>query len=427
MKRIISIICLCLCAWGVHAQSTRKIRELEKQHVELQKQIAESESLLQSTKKDVSSQLNNLALLSGQIEERKKYLAAVERDVQVIQREIGRVQAELKKLQAELAEKKKRYEKSVNYMYRNKSVQEKLMFIFSADNLSQIYRRLRYVREYADYQRLQAAQLVRKQEQVQEKQRTLQESQRAKEEMLKQGENERKKLEAQEKERKDLLASLQMKQWTIQAEIKKKRQSAERLNAQIDRLIEIEIEQARKREEEARKREAAERKKAGQSRKEEGKPAQPAPKGQVDRFRGGAESRRLSGVFEQNKGRLPVPITGPYVLVGRYGQYQVLRNVRLDNKGIDLKGKPGAQARAIFDGEVSAIFQYNGLANVLVRHGSYISVYCNLSSVLIKKGSILKTGDVIGQVNTDKAGDTVLHFQLRKETAKLNPEVWLNL
>ena len=146
MKRIISIICLCLCAWGVHAQSTRKIRELEKQHVELQKQIAESESLLQSTKKDVSSQLNNLALLSGQIEERKKYLAAVERDVQVIQREIGRVQAELKKLQAELAEKKKRYEKSVNYMYRNKSVQEKLMFIFSADNLSQIYRRLRYVR-----------------------------------------------------------------------------------------------------------------------------------------------------------------------------------------------------------------------------------------------------------------------------------------
>lgn len=135
------------------------------------------------------------------------------------------------------------------------------------------------MREYADYQRLQAAQLVRKQEQVQEKQRTLQESQRAKEEMLKQGENERKKLEAQEKERKDLLASLQKKQWTIQAEIKKKRQSAERLNAQIDRLIEIEIEQARKREEEARKREAAERKKAGQSRKEEGKPAQPAPKG----------------------------------------------------------------------------------------------------------------------------------------------------
>lgn len=115
------------------------------------------------------------------------------------------------------------------------------------------------------------------------------------------------------------------------------------------------------------------------------------------------------------------------MIVGHYGQYQVegLRNVRLDNKGVDIKGQSGALARAIFDGEVSAIFQYNGLANVLVRHGSYISVYCNLSSVLVKKGSKVSTRDVIGQVHTDKDGNTILHFQLRKETAKLNPEVWL--
>ena len=96
-----------------------------------------------------------------------------------------------------------------------------------------------------------------------------------------------------------------------------------------------------------------------------------------------------------------------------------------DNKGIDIKGKPGAQARAVFNGEVSAIFQYNGLNNILVRHGNYISVYCNLSSVSVSKGSKVNTRTVLGTIHTDSSGNTVLHFQLRKETAKLNPELWL--
>jgi septal ring factor EnvC (AmiA/AmiB activator) len=120
-----------------------------------------------------------------------------------------------------------------------------------------------------------------------------------------------------------------------------------------------------------------------------------------------------------------MPITGAYVIVGRYGQYAVAKNVRLDNKGIDIRGKEGAKARAVFDGEVSAIFKYNGLNNVLIRHGNYISVYCNLSSVSVAKGSKVKTRDEIGAVHKDASGNVVLHFQLRKETQKLNPEVWL--
>lgn len=429
MKRIIGIVLTVLVSVSLCAQSTKKIRELEKQHAALQKQISDSESLLQSTKQDVKSQLDNLAVLSGQITDRKQYIETIEKDVQVIQKEISRLKTELNTLERELAEKKKKYEKSVMYMYKNKSVQEKLMFIFSADNLSQMYRRMRYVREYADYQRRQGKEVQRKQYQVSEKQKSLLASRNAKENMLKQGEAEKLKLEAQEKERKELLSALQKKQWEIQHEIKEKRRSANRLNAEIDRLIEMEIEAARKRKEaEARRKAEAERKQK-EAQKEtlaENKKAE-APKSKVEVYKTDNEDRRLSDVFEKNKGKLPMPITGAYAIVGHYGKYQVkgLRNVRLDNKGIDIKGKEGAQARVIFDGEVSAIFQYNGLANVLVRHGSYISVYCNLSSVLVKKGSVLKTKDVIGQVHTDATGNTVLHFQLRKETAKLNPELWL--
>ena len=429
MKRMIGLVLMVLVSVSLCAQSTKKIRELEKQHAALQKQISDSESLLQSTKQDVKSQLDNLAVLSGQITDRKQYIETIEKDVQVIQEEISRLKTELNTLERELAEKKKKYEKSVMYMYKNKSVQEKLMFIFSADNLSQMYRRMRYVREYADYQRRQGKEVQRKQYQVSEKQKSLLASRTAKENMLKQGEAEKLKLEAQEKERKELLSALQKKQWEIQHEIKEKRRSANRLNAEIDRLIEIEIEAARKRKEaEARRKAEAERKQK-EAQKEtlaENKKAE-APESKVEVYKTDNEDRRLSDVFEKNKGKLPMPITGAYAIVGHYGKYQVkgLRNVRLDNKGIDIKGKEGAQARVIFDGEVSAIFQYNGLANVLVRHGSYISVYCNLSSVLVKKGSVLKTKDVIGQVHTDATGNTVLHFQLRKETAKLNPELWL--
>ena len=382
---------------------------------------------MRSTKKDVKSQLDNLALINGQIADRKKYIGAIERDVQSLNGEINTLQRQLNSLQRELKDKKKKYEASVQYMYRNKSIQEKLMFIFSAENLSQTYRRLRYVREYADFQRLQAVEIERKQKQVEAKKAELELTRAAKEKLLKESEDEKKKLEKQEKEKQTILNGLKRKQRNIQSEINKKRRSADKLNARIDRLIEEEIEKARKRaEEQARKEGKAEGNKG--KAKPDPKPAastKPATKGTVDKFRMNTEDRQLSGSFEKNKGILPMPITGPYVIVGRYGQYAVTKNVRLDNKGIDIRGKEGAKARAVFDGEVSAIFQYNGLNNVLIRHGNYISVYCNLSTVSVTKGTKVKTRQEIGTVQKDASGNPVLHFQLRKETAKLNPEVWL--
>lgn len=442
MKRIFLLLIACCFLSTLLAQSTRKIRELEAKRKELYQQIAESETLLQSTKKDVKSQLDNLALLTGQIEERRKYINTIESDVHILTSEIASLQKQLNKLQRDLKDKKQKYEISVQYMYRNKSVQEKLMFIFSAENLSQTYRRMRYVQEYANFQRLQGMEIERKQKQIAAKKREVEQTKNAKQNLLKQGEAEKIKLEIQEKERQTLLANLQKKQKGIQNEIRKKKRSAEQLNAQIDRLIEIEIEKARKRaEEEARRKAAAEAAaKAAAAKKAENKTTGGVTRSKsteknedtrkaapVEKFSLNNEDRQLSGSFERNRGILPVPITGPYVIVSHYGQYAVdgLRNVKLDNKGIDIKGKPGAQARAVFDGEVSAIFQYNGLNNILVRHGNYISVYCNLSSVSVSKGSKVNTRTVLGTIHTDSSGNTVLHFQLRKETAKLNPELWL--
>lgn len=408
----LSVQCVC-------AQSTPKIRQLEKERNELHQRISESETLLRSTGKDVKSQLDNLALITGQIDERRRYLSSIQKDVNAIQQEINRLENELKVLDTDLQLKRERYEKSLKYLHRNSTIQEKLMFVFSADNLSQMYRRLRYVRQYADFQRLKGEEIKSKLSEIEAKKKVTEESYEAKVALLKHQESEKKKLELQEAERKKMLSSMQNKQRQLKKELEKQRKTANKLNAEIDRLIAIELEAARKRAEEERRRKEQAKKQSGSEVKK--------PTEKMEEYRVDDSDRKLSGTFERNKGRLPIPVTGPYVIVGRYGQYQVegLRNVRLDNKGIDIKAKPGAMARTIYDGEVTAVFQYNGLANVLVRHGSYISVYCNLESVIVKQGSQLKARDVLGQIKTDADGNTVLHFQLRKEKEKLNPELWI--
>ena len=428
MKRFLCALAGCLCLLlPLMAQSNKLIKELESKRGALQKQIAESESLLQTTTKNVGSQLKGLAALTGQIEERKRYILAINSDMDAIDRELVSLERQLNQLQKELKDKKTKYATSVNYLYRNHTIQDKLLFIFSAQTLEQTYRRLRYVREYASYQRMQGEEIQKKQKQINNKRAELTEARKAKENLLKERENEKTTLERQEKEQKALVDSLRKKQRSLQSEINKKRKEANQLNARIDRLIAEEIEKARKRAEEEARREAAARKKAEKTES----PSAAKPKAKpLEAYTMNKADRELSGSFASNRGKLPVPVTGPYIITSHYGEYTVpgLRGVKLDNKGIDIQAKPGAQARAVFNGKVAAVFQLNGLFNILVRHGAYISVYCNLSTASVKADDTVKTGQTLGTIFSDGAdgGRTVLHFQLRREKEKLNPEPWLN-
>ncbi|CCX62004.1 peptidase M23 family [Bacteroides sp. CAG:598] len=428
MKRFLCALAGCLCLLlPLMAQSNKLIKELESKRGALQKQIAESESLLQTTTKNVGSQLKGLAALTGQIEERKRYILAINSDMDAIDRELVSLERQLNQLQKELKDKKTKYAASVNYLYRNHTIQDKLLFIFSAQTLEQTYRRLRYVREYASYQRMQGEEIQKKQKQINNKRAELSEARKTKENLLKERENEKTTLERQEKEQKALVDSLRKKQRSLQSEINKKRKEANQLNARIDRLIAEEIEKARKRAEEEARREAAARKKAEKTES----PSAAKPKAKpLEAYTMNKADRELSGSFASNRGKLPVPVTGPYIITSHYGEYTVpgLRGVKLDNKGIDIQAKPGAQARAVFNGKVAAVFQLNGLFNILVRHGAYISVYCNLSTASVKADDTVKTGQTLGTIFSDGAdgGRTVLHFQLRREKEKLNPEPWLN-
>ena len=213
MKHLFVLIICGLClATPLSAQSNKLIKELENKRGTLQRQIAETESLLKNTKKDVGSQLNSLAVLTGQIEERKRYILAMNNDVELIDRELKSVEQQLGALRRDLREKKKKYESSVQYLYKNKSIEEKLMFIFSAKDLSQTYRRLRYVREYATYQRIQGEEIVKKQEQVTAKRNELKQVKAAKVSLLNDRESEEAQLEAQEKDKRTMVGNLQKMQ-----------------------------------------------------------------------------------------------------------------------------------------------------------------------------------------------------------------------
>lgn len=489
--------------------STSSIKGLESQRSQIQKKIKQQEKALRTNQSDVKKRLQDLMILNTAINDRQKNIDSIEADIHHLNGNIDIIKSQLQTLQTQLAERKQKYIKSMAYMTRSHTIQDKIMFIFSAKNFAQMYRRFQFVRDYATYQRAQGEGLKAKQAQVEEKHVQLQNARGRKSNLLYQGKKEKQTLEGQQVEQKQMVSNLQKQQKTIQNVIAQQRKKDAALNAEIDKLIAIEVAKAKARAEAEAKRKAAiaeaarkraaelarkkaeaeaaarenERRIAEAKEREERLKAEAraaaaaAEKAQQEKpaaqAKAAAEAssaaeqtareakaarvaaerkaasdavrnretiaraqkradeslkmssvdRMLSGGFEANRGRLPIPITGGYRIVSHFGQYNVegLKNVTLDNKGVNILGSPGCKARAIYDGEVSAVMTYAGTTVVMVRHGSYISVYCNLGSVNVSQGQKVKTRQVLGSVGRDN----ILQFQLRNGTAKLNPESWL--
>nr|WP_255498549.1 M23 family metallopeptidase [Alloprevotella sp. Lung230] len=327
-----------------------------------------------------------------------------------------------------------------------------------------MYKRLRYIRAYTRYQRALGTLLQEKEQAVRNKRNELASARSSKHVLLEQGKVQQTQLQTRQKEQQGVVNQLNQRQRELQTTIAHQQQQYNALNAKIDQLIQAEIlaaERRRKAEEERRRKEEQRRQEAERARAaeqaarkaeqertrqesargskksaREHSTATPEPKREAARPTPPAAprfnapdntDRRLSANFAANQGRLPVPITGSYTISCHFGAYNVdgLNGVRLDNKGINLTAPAGAQARCIFDGEVTAIFPMGGMSNIIVRHGSYISVYCNLSGVSVRRGQQVSTRQILGTVARDASGHCTLHFQLRHETTKLNPERWL--
>ena len=495
---------------NVASYSNASIKKLQSQRNAIQKKIKQQELALKANKEDVAKRLKDLLLINGEIDENQQHIEGIQKDIHHIEGNIDILKTQLSTLTEQLKDRQAKYIRSMRYMASNRTMQDKLMFIFSAKNFYQMYRRLRFVKEYAQYQKAQGEAVKAKQIQIDAKHHQLQQVRGKKNNLLYKGQQERTKLEANKGQQQNIVAGLQQQQKTIQAVIDDQRKKDAALNAQIDRMVEIEIAKARaraaaeakrkaelaaaekkrreaeiarkkaaaeaaarenaRRIEEARQREmaakeaarkaaaaeqaarqaqreqaakdAATAKAVAEQRAKEAEVARQAAerKEKVDAERAKVEitkveeqqeniqkfstvDRMMNNGFESNRGRLPMPITGSYKIVSHFGQYNVegLKGVTLDNKGINIMGQNGCQARAVYDGEVSAVLSYGGSTVVMLRHGAYISVYANLKSASVSRGQKVSTRQILGVVGIDN----ILQFQLRKERTKLNPEAWL--
>lgn len=477
-------------------QKIDKKTQLKNEQAATQQKRRSSQQQVQVINRNIKANLDSVLILDNNIARQQRQIDSLNREVHSLNVQIDTLSARILRLNKELADKKKKYAKAMVYLQRHKTVQQKLLFIFSAENFGQIIRRMRYIKEYSSYQKAQGEMIKQKETEVKKMQQQMVASKAKVEANLALVRRKQQILEANKKNCQNKVVYLNKNLGVVQNQIKQLQKKEADLSAQIDRLIQQEIAEAKRKAEEAKRKAEEEARRAEQIRiekekrlaelkarqeaelkakkeaeakakaaadaaskaaakaeaeqaaanakavkkeiktaekevaaaKKVEKEAESQPKPMMEAYKQSTEAEaKLSSDFVSNKGKLPMPITGSYSIVGHYGTYNVsgLKNVTLDNKGIDIRGNANSMARSVFNGEVSSVFQYGASYIVMVRHGGYISVYSGLSSVSVSKGSKVNTSQTLGKVGTDAEGHYTLHFQLRKGSARLNPEQWI--
>ena len=376
-------------------QTNAVIEKMRRERAEMEEQIARQEKILTSTESSISSQVSNLNIITAKLKERTKMLDKTRTEIRSLDRETTRLEKEIAQLEKEHEQCKERYADACRFYQHQNSSFNPLTFILATESFREMSRRARYVSEYSSSLKEMADEISQKKDTLEDRKSQIELVRKEKVELQKVQQKNEEEARKEEKQQKTLVNQLKNKRTTLKKEIAAKQKKMNDLSKEIDRQIQLAIKEEKERNKQ-----------------------QQMPQ----------EDIKLSGSFESNKGKLPIPITGPYLIVGEYGVQNVagMKDVKQNNLGIDIQGQDGAQARAVFDGTVSSIFQQGkGQIGVLIRHGSYISVYCNLSETRLKKGDKVKTSDIVGNIQTSEDGTPILHFQLHKESTRLNPSDWL--
>lgn len=395
MKKVVVMMLLGLAPVLAQGQTNSVIEKMRRERAEMQEQLARQEKILTTTESDIKSQVSNLNIITAKLKERTKILDKTRSEIRELDRESSRLEKEIKQLEKEHEQCRERYADACRFYQHQNASFNPLTFILATESFREMSRRARYVSEYSGQLREMADEISLKKDTLEDRKAQIELVRQEKVELQKVQQKNEEEARKEEKQQQSLVNQLKNKRTSLKKEITAQQKKMDALSKEIDRQIQLAI-----KEEQA---------------KNKGK-EQPQ------------EDIKLSGSFESNKGRLPIPITSQYLVVGEYGVQNVagMKDVKQNNLGIDIQGQEGAQAKAVFDGTVSSIFQQGkGQIGVLIRHGSYISVYCNLSETRLKKGDKVKTGDIVGNVQISEEGTPILHFQLHKESTRLNPSDWL--
>ena len=405
----------------VQAQSD-VIKNMRNQAAALRSEIEQKKKILLSTEQDVNAQLRNLRIVELQIKDQKALVALLKNEVRALDKDIRQTNADIKRQEERVDRSRAEYAEALRRSRKYSKANNKLHFLMESEDFRTLIRRYRYTNEYMDAHTRLAESLEGQIAILEEKKAELETVLAMKNESLKEQEAVSADLARLGKEQSSILDKLKKQSSKVKAEINKKQQELNKLNKRID--AEIERVLAEERAAKKRAEEAARKKKSSSAGSKSS-----SKKGSA--YSDDAGVAEMTGSFLKNKKKMPVPITGPYLVVDEYGTKNVIEgkgNVQIDNKGVVLEGSKGAQARCIFEGRVTAVVNDGNYHFVLIRHGEYISVYCNIVNMRVSGGEKVKAGEVIGDIGIDaKSGTPRMQFQLRKEKQTLNPAEWLKM
>jgi septal ring factor EnvC (AmiA/AmiB activator) len=393
----IFFICLLMMLVSTLSQG-QSLEELRKKKEKTKEQINYTNRLLEEAKKNEKQTLNKYNILNKQIELRTNLITGINTEVGVLDENIGQNAWLINSLNADLEELKKEYARMLVFAQRNSTNYSKVLFVLSASDFNQAYKRMVYLKQYTEYRKRQAELINWMHDLISDKVNKLQVRRTEKETLLQTQKAEAEKLAREKKEQGKVLTTLQQQQKDFKKKLQEQQKIESQLSRAIERIIEEEVNRAKK----------------------SGK----------ETYEMTPEQKLVSGQFEQNKKRIPWPVERG-VITGHFGvhEHPVLKNIQVKNNGIDISTAQGATARAVFGGEVSRVFQVSGgNAAVIIRHGKYLTVYSNLVNVQVKTGQKVSLKQTIGTIGSDSEDDnkSVLKFQIWRENEKLDPEQWIS-
>ena len=385
-KIILTFIMLLVSVVGLHAQDTRaqeaKKARLEREIAIIDRQLAENSS-------KSSAMLSNLTLIRKKISNRRALVAESDRQIRQISDNMYRKQRQINRLQARVDTLTNHYSRLVLSAYKNRDSRIWYMYMLASENIGQAFRRYSYFKNLSNQMNQEAKEILKMQEALVSEREQLAAMRKEAQEVKSERVKELEKLHKEEAQADNVVRKLKKNRKTYQNQLAAKKKEVVALNKEIERIV------------------AAAMK--GTSKKK----SEP-----ID--------YKLAEEFSKNKAKLPWPADGP--VVGRFGRHfhPVFKNLELPpNNGMDIALAKGSGVKAVFNGVVKQVLVMPGYNQcVLVQHGNYFTFYCKLKSVNVKAGAKVKTGDVIGTVDTIN-GDTQLHFEVWKGTKPQNPESWL--
>lgn len=426
-------VALVFCAVLFSNGFSQTKQNLENKKKKLNEEINQINSLLNETKVGKKTSLNQLVAINKKISIREELISTIMAEIHQLNRGIKQNEKEINKLKENLNKLKAEYARMIYFAQRNKDSYSRLVFIFASGDFNQAYMRLKYFQQYSQFRKQQAQEIVNAQTQLLAKVNELKEKRHEKNVLLGNEEVEKGNLNKEKADQEVVLTELQKKEQDLKAELEKKKRDAENLQLAIKKLIAEEIK--RKAEEAAKAEAALLAKKTAEKKTTEKKNTKTNKVKETKEVKKEAsipelseEAVELSNDFANNRGKLPWPVNKGYICEP-YGEHEhpAIKGFMMFNNGVEICSSMGSQARAVFEGEVTAIsISPTGGKLVIIRHGEYLSVYSNISDVTVKTGEKVSLKQSIGTVlHNEDEGKSSLNLQIWKGQKTMDPADWL--